>query len=110
LLHYGAPALQNRDLLALLLGTGRRSLSALGLADALIAHFGSLSRVLEASVTELTEVAGVGRAKAAQIVAAAELGRRVSTPRPLREPLRSASDVMARLGGRLRRLAREEVW
>lgn len=110
LLRYGSSQLANRDLLAILLVTGTRSLSALGLADRLMARFGSLAGVLEASVEELTGVPGVGVAKAAQISAAGEVARRLQGARPYQAPIRSAADVVEWIGSRLSRLTREEVW
>ena len=107
---FGAERLENRDLLALLLGTGTYKLSALGLADRLLAHFGSFDAVLDASLEELTAVPGVGIAKAAQIKAAYEVGRRLQTPRPKELVVRSASDAVAAVQARMRRLEREEVW
>ena len=111
LLRYGARNLENRDLLALLLGTGAQSVSALGLADRLLVRFGSLSGVLSASVEELKSLRGVGTAKAALIVAAGEAGRRNQvSPVDRDTPIRSAGDVAQRMADRLRRLDREEVW
>lgn len=111
LLRYGARALDNRDLLALLLGTGTRSLSALGLADRLISRFGSFSGVLTASVEELIAQRGVGIAKATLLVAAAEAARRLAAePRHFDTPIRSAADVARHMLSLMRRLDREEVW
>lgn len=111
LLRFGARTLANRDLLALLLGTGTRSVSALGLADRLLAEFGSLRGVMTASVEELTGLRGVGVAKAAQLLAAYELGRRLRAEPPTSDrPIRSAADVAEHMSGLMQHLDREEVW
>lgn len=110
LLYYGAARLEGRDLLAILLGTGTRALSALSLADRLLARFGSLEEVLAATVEELTETPGVGFAKAAQIVAAGELGRRVRPERRSDAPITCAEDVVAWVRPHMQGLEREEVW
>lgn len=111
LLRYGARTLRDRELLALLLRTGTQSVSALGLADALLSKFGSLHAVMSASVEELTDMHGVGAAKAAQLQAAHEIGRRVqSKPADADEPIRCAEDVARRMSAQMARLDREEVW
>ncbi len=111
LLRGGVRNLGDRDLLALLLGTGTQSVSALGLADRLLATFGSLRGVSAASIEELTGLRGVGIAKAAQIVAATETGRRVRVePFSDERPIRSADDVARRMRVKLDGLDREEVW
>jgi DNA repair protein RadC len=80
LLRLGAMALSNRELVALLLGTGARGRSALDAAEDLVATgLGTLARQ---SAPELAAGHGVGKAKAARVLAALELGARVATERP----------------------------
>jgi DNA repair protein RadC len=80
LIKHGSGALSNSELLAIMLRTGtcnnRSSRSALDLAKALLSKFKSLNELLSASAVELTGIKGIGKAKASQIIAALELGRR----------------------------------
>lgn len=71
----GAAALGDNELLAIVLGQGRARASALDLANAMLADGGlrALSRAREA---DLRRVPGIGAARAAQVLAAIELGRR----------------------------------
>jgi DNA repair protein RadC len=73
----GAAALGSRELLALLLGTGRRDASALEVADELLAE--GLHSLAGCSLSELQRRPGVGQAKATRILAALELGARVAS-------------------------------
>jgi DNA repair protein RadC len=72
----GASALGDNELLALVLGSGSRGVDALGLANHLIERSGGLHALPRAGVGDLRKVPGVGRARAAQVLAAVELGRR----------------------------------
>ena len=74
---YGEAALSNAELIAIALRTGSRTQNAVGLAFRLLAAFQGLGGLAQASVRELCEVPGVGPAKAAQLKAALELGRRL---------------------------------
>ena len=76
LARFGADALSEIELLAILFGSGTKNRSVLSLAAAILAHFGSLRRVAEASLEELREVKGVGVAKAILIKAAFALAQR----------------------------------
>ncbi|MBF2025140.1 MAG: DNA repair protein RadC [Oscillatoriales cyanobacterium C42_A2020_001] len=89
LISYGSRHLATAELLAILLGTGQGpgKLSAVGLGQYILQELGQgkedpLSALRDASVGELTQILGVGEAKAATILAAIELGRRVFQVRP----------------------------
>jgi len=69
LMRYGPKALSSFELLAIVLGSGTRKVSVLQLAHNLLAHFGGLEGLKEASLNELCAVRGVGQAKALQIQA-----------------------------------------
>ena len=87
LMELGAAALSAGELLAILLGTGQANkLSALELGQQLLHVLATdeadpLHRLQEMSVEELTTIFGIGEAKAATIVAAIELGKRIVYPR-----------------------------
>jgi len=72
----GAEALSGQELLALLIGRGIPGKSAIAIAQELITRFGNVRSVASATMEELSTIRGLGPAKAAQIRAAFELGRR----------------------------------
>lgn len=74
----GPQSLSNQELLALLLRTGSKEESVLQLSGRLINSFKGLRLLKEASVEELTVIKGIGEAKAIQILASVELGRRIN--------------------------------
>ena len=76
LFSHGADTLSLTELLAICLGSGRRGLSALALAEELIVSFGGLGQLMEATVEELTAIKGIGKAKAAQLKAIFALAKR----------------------------------
>ncbi|MGE5483201.1 MAG: RadC family protein [Bacteroidota bacterium] len=108
LLSLGAQGLSDVQLLALLLGTGGVSRSALDLAQEMIASYGSLERLARVSARELMNRRDVGPAKAGRLVAAFELARRMQEEPLLERVTISSSDQLARLMmGRLGHLDRE---
>jgi DNA repair protein RadC len=76
LLRAGAAALGDHELLAIVIGSGVRRASALALAGAVLEEAGGLHGLARLGRHALERIAGVGEAKASQIVAAIELGRR----------------------------------
>ncbi len=83
LLARGAGALSDSELLALLLRTGIVGKSVLHLADELLADpkdnpngFGGIAGLLNASMTDLQRIKGIGPAKQAELIAVLELARR----------------------------------
>ncbi len=70
LMRYGSDGVSTIELLAILIGSGTQNRSVLELATDLLAHFGSLKALSEATLEELKQVKGIGQAKAIQIKAA----------------------------------------
>ena len=106
----GPEVLTSRELVALLVGSGGRRASALGIADDVLASVaGSLRTLASVSPPALVAIPGVGLATGARISAALELGRRVSEEtRHPGDRVRGPRDVFDRMAPRLRDLPQEE--
>jgi DNA repair protein RadC len=76
LLRHGAAALGDNELVAVVLGSGCAHAGALDVANDLLRARGGLHGLARSSCGDLAQVAGIGLAKAAKLVAAQELGRR----------------------------------
>jgi DNA repair protein RadC len=106
----GAGGLSSAELIALLWGAGARGRSAVDLAAEALARHDGLTGLARATDSELVDQPGVGEAKAAQLVAAFELGRRLLADWPAaRWTIRSPRDVADRLLLQMGRLEREEL-
>jgi DNA repair protein RadC len=106
----GAGGLSAAELIALLWGSGSRGRSAVDLATEALARHEGLTGLAQATDAELEELPGVGAAKAAQLTAAFELGRRLMADWPVaRWSIRSPRDVADRLILQMGRLEREEL-
>lgn len=106
----GPAGLTSAELIALLWGSGSRGRSSIDLAEEAVTRFDGLTGLGRASGPELETLAGVGAAKAAQLQAAFELGRRLLADWPTaRWAVRSPSDVADRLVLQMGRLEREEL-
>jgi DNA repair protein RadC len=75
----GVATLGDNELVAIVLGTGRAAANALDLANSVLNHAGGIEGLARARHDELTRVHGIGSARAAQVLAAVELGRRTLT-------------------------------
>ncbi|ARD47036.1 DNA repair protein RadC [Sporosarcina sp. P33] len=94
LIREGAGSLSNQELLAILLRSGSRSESVLVLANRVLSTIDRLQDLKELTVEEMTKIKGVGEAKAVQLLAAAELGKRLyRTPPQDRYKIRSPEDA-----------------
>lgn len=87
LLAMGATALDDSELLAILLRTGAGGISAVELGSQLLSRFGSLGRLLAAAPEDLQGIRGLGNAKRAELLAVSELQRRALEQRLLERPL-----------------------
>ncbi|GFR34896.1 RadC family protein [Thermobrachium celere] len=79
LIKYGESALSNAELLAIILRTGTKSESALDLAKKILSKYGGITFLANSSVFELSKIRGIGFAKACQIKACIELGKRLNS-------------------------------
>ncbi len=94
----GAQSLSNAELLAILLRVGIAGENAVQVGQRLLQHFGGLRGLQRAPFEELCSQRGVGAAKAAQLKAAIELGRRLMLEAPGERPqITSPADAAALL-------------
>lgn len=82
LIRHGAAVLSNAELLAILLRTGTRNESAISMAYRILKQEQGLRYLVDCDVEQLACINGIGQAKAAQIKAAIELGKRLSAFEP----------------------------
>ena len=104
----GPGALSDSELLAIILRMGTGNISATELARKLVTHYGGLKGIVSASFEELCEIKGIGTAKAAQIKAAFEIGRRFSqTIDTEKDRIRCSEDVKNLFWHKMRTYDRE---
>jgi len=73
---FGPEALSAQELLALVIGRGIPKKSVMNIAQELLVKFGNINAISKATIEELSQIKGIGLAKAAQIKACFELGKR----------------------------------
>lgn len=107
----GPEALNNAELIAILLRVGTKGLNAVQVAQRLLYKFRGLEGLRKATIKEMCAVNGIGSAKAVQIKAAVELGRRLATLTPEdRIMLNSPQDVADLVQYQMAGLDQEELW
>jgi DNA repair protein RadC len=105
---YGAEVLSNKEILAILLRTGSQGENVLELAERILSAAGGLTGLARLSLPELEQVHGIGPAKAAQVKAALELGKRSVCSDPVTRPvINSPGDVADLVMEEMRGLDRE---
>jgi DNA repair protein RadC len=104
LLQHGAASLSDAELLAILLRTGTRQVTAVDLAKLLLKEYRSLSHLASRVINELTLIHGLGKTKAVTLAAAFELGRRTLSRHEDKLQIRSPEDVVQRFAPKLKDL------
>jgi DNA repair protein RadC len=112
LLLKGKSTLSDAELIAILLGTGTTTQSAVDLAKSVLQTAGNnLHALARLSIKDLTKVKGIGEAKAITIIAALELGRRRKELEPDEKPkIGSSKDAYEILKSTMLDLPHEEFW
>jgi DNA repair protein RadC len=112
LLLKGKSALSDAELIAILLGTGTTTLSAVDLAKNILQSAGNnLHELARLSIKDLTKIKGIGEAKAITIIAALELGRRRKELEQEEKPkIGSSRDAYEILKSELLDIPHEEFW
>jgi len=114
LLHQGAAALSDAELLAIFLRTGLPGMDAVALAQSILNRFGSLASLFQASQSQFCQGPGLGPAKYVQLQAVVEMSRRYLKADLLSKPaLGSPSDTRNFLLAQMRDLTREQfacIW
>jgi DNA repair protein RadC len=91
---FGAAALSDTELLAMLLRSGTRGHDVLSLAQQIIAEAGSLAGLISWSATDFQRLKGIGPVKALQLVTVVEVARRVLGQQTGEAPLLNRSDLI----------------
>lgn len=107
LIELGERQLGNEELVALILRTGSVHESVLYLSRRLLKTFGGFHGLSDATLKEIQDVPGMGPAKACEIKAAVEIGRRMAATPRVRVVIRTPKDVEAYLGSEMRELVQE---
>ncbi len=111
LVRLGPGALSTAELLAIALRTGVGGESALAMASRLLAQHGGIAGLARASLSQLVAEKGIGVAKAAQLQAALELGRRLMLASPEEKPqIRSPGDAATLLMAEMGHKEQEHFW
>ena len=105
----GAVNLSDSELIAIILRTGMKGVSAIDLGKELLVRFGSLSALARCDVHDLAKVKGVGLTKAIQLAAAFGLATRVARESLTRQKIDSPELVYALLGSEMRALSKESL-
>ena len=110
LVSLGAQALSSAELIAILLRVGVQGEGAVQVGQRLLKQFGGLSGLHRAPIDELVAQHGIGEAKAAQIKAAIELGRRLTLEAPEEKPtINSPANAAALVQYEMSALEKEEM-
>lgn len=97
LFQHGPEALSNREILAILLRTGLKGENVLDIAERILTEAGGLAGLARMSVHEMTQLRGLGTAKASELKAALEIGKRSVSSNPIVRPVVNSPQDIAHL-------------
>jgi DNA repair protein RadC len=106
---HGAEVLTDAELLAIFLRTGKKGLNVMALAKELIKEWGTLRRLAGCTPQELAKISGIGPAKACELKAAFEMGRRMARPEAEKLRVDKAGVIYELLAGELQSLPHESL-
>lgn len=105
---HGSAALTDAELLAILIGSGTKHITALDLAKTLLSEYGNIAELAKCNFQELRKFKGIGKVKAIKLVASFEMLRRVQAQRPEKKlKIKTPDDVADKFIPLLRDLKKE---
>lgn len=105
---FGPEALSAQELLALIIGRGVSKKSVMTIAQELVIKFGNIKAISEATIEELSQIKGIGFAKAAQIKACFELGKRMDLEPELKDfDIKNPQSVVKAISASIKDKAKE---
>lgn len=110
LMKYGSNALSDYELLAIILRTGTKQLSVLELARQVIIEFKNLGELKNITINELCRIKGIKQAKAIEIIAAIEFGKRINNYVKNNVAIKSGKDVYLFMKNELEHLDEERLY
>jgi len=112
MLSKGRDSLSDAELIAILIGSGNRQESAVGLSKRILASVNNnLNELASLSISDLIKFKGVGQAKAISIITAITLGRRTQLENAMVKPIiKSSTSVFNIMQPRIGNLTHEEFW
>jgi len=106
-LSYGIESLSNVELLAIILRTGNKEESVLGLAQRLLYEIGGIEQLSNVNYATLTKIKGIKKAKAIEVLSIVELSKRLKTMSKQDLQLQSPLDIYLRMKDKMMFLKQE---
>ena len=107
MLRDGIEALSLSELIAIILGSGMQGKSVLNLAQEILGHLGGLEKLLEASIIELMQIKGIGKAKAIQLKAVFAIALKCRKPLSSRSVITSSRQAYEIAQGEIAHIPQE---
>jgi len=107
---FGPEALSAQELLSLVIGRGIPKKSVINIAQELLSRFGNIKAISQATIEELSQIKGIGFAKAAQIKACFELGKRQDLEPELKDfDIKNPQDIVKAIRANIKDKSKEHL-